>query len=232
MEDNQKNKSKVLFEEAKVRREIERKQEEERMQIDWILSECNNNFVIDLTMLVKNTGIDFERIKELLLKLIKNKKLPKRFASLKVSVEPFIVGDYVRLKEPIFKKLKNALYYENNIFKINSLDLRNIGLNFIGEKLEVDDIEPIPIDGIADRSFYYDPIVTASHISLSQPAPTIQPDYSYYIKKMRYCIDTDKKTFYEEIKQRDCQYVHEVQHFLREKNREDKFMVQYQSANS
>lgn len=49
---------------------------------------------------------------------------------------------------------------------------------------------------------------------------------------MRYCIDTDKKTFYEEIKQRNCQYVHEVQHFLREKHCEDRFMVQYQSANS
>lgn len=195
--------------------------EEKRTQIGKILSECNNKFVVDLTMLKKDTGIDIERIKELLIELVKNKKLPKRFASLKVSMEPFMKDDYVRLKESVYEQLKNTLFYKDNVFKINSLDLRNVELDLIGKKLEIDDIEPIPIDGIADNFLYYDPIVMASYIPPGQPAPIIQPDYSYYMENMKHWIDTDKKTFYEKIKQRNCQYVHEVQHFLREKDRED-----------
>ena len=40
--------------------------EDKRIQTDKILSECNANFVVDLTMLAKNTNIDMHRIQKFL----------------------------------------------------------------------------------------------------------------------------------------------------------------------
>jgi hypothetical protein len=150
---------------------------------------------------------------------------------LKVSIEPFTLGDYVRLKESTYDKLPKKLYYTNNVFKIKSFDLKSIEVHDIDEKLEIGEVEPIPIDGIADRDLYYDPITMASYIASGQSVPIHQTDYSYYMEKMKHCIDIDKKTYYDKIRQIDCQYVHEVQHFLREEAGEDRLRLHHNIRN-
>ena len=51
------------------------------------------------------------------------------------------------------------------------------------------------------------------------------------IEKMKHCIDIDKKTYYDKIRQNDCQYVHEVQHFLREEAGEDRLRLHHDIRN-
>ena len=85
-------------------------------------------------------------------------QLSDRYAHLKVSMEPFMLGDYVRLKKSTYDKLLKRPDYTNNVFKIKSLDLKSIEVHDIDEKLDIGDVEPIPIDGDADRDLYYNPI--------------------------------------------------------------------------
>ena len=205
--------------------------EDKRIQTDKILSECNTNSAIDLTMLAQNTNIDIEKIKKNLKELVNTGKLSDRYANLKVSIEPFAIGDYVRLKESTYDKLRKKPYYTNNVFKIKSLDSENIELYDIDEKLKIAEVEPIPIDGIADSDLYYDPIIMASIVVPGQPVPIHKTDYSYYMEKMKHCIDIDKKTYYDKIRQNNCQYVHEVQHFLREEAGEDRLRLHHDIRN-
>ena len=201
--------------------------EDKRIQTDKIISECNTNFVVDLTMLAQNTNIGIERIKKILIELVNAGQLSDRYAHLKASMEPFMLEDYVRLKKSTYDKLQKKPYYTNNVFKIKSLDLKSIEVYDIDEKLEIGEVEPIPIDGIADKDLYYDPIIMASFIAPGQPVPVYKTDYSYYMEKMKHCIDIDKKTYYDKIRQNDCQYVHEVQHFLREEAGEDRLRLHH-----
>lgn len=201
--------------------------EEKRVQTEKILSECNSNFIVDLTMVAQNTNIDIDRTKELVKELVKANKLPERYALLKISMEPLVVGDYVRLKKSTYDTLLNKLYYTNNIFRIISLDSKNVKIQDIDIELRIDNVEPIPIDGIADKDLYYDPIIMGSFVAPGQPIPVHNKDYSYYMEKMKSCYDTDHKAFYDKIKQNNCQFVHEVQHILRKGVGEDRLMLRH-----
>lgn len=199
--------------------------EEKKVQIDKILTECKAHFIVDITMLANNTHIEKGQIRELLLELVNKGQLPTRYKQLKDCMEPFVVGDYVRLKEMTYDKQSPKLYYINNVFKIAALDFNNIKLAGIDSELDMSEVEPIPIDGSADKDLYYNPIVAGSIIAPGGSIPVHKTDYSYYMDQMKRNKDSHGKTFYDEIQKNNCQYVHEVQHFLRKKIGEDRIML-------
>ena len=93
--------------------------------------------------------------------------------------------------------------------------------------VDADDIEAIPIDGVHDRSIYYDPIVAASIIPPGGKIPVHRTDYSYYMDKFENCYDVDKRTYAEVVRERGYQFVHEVQHWLNDEFDRDGLKIRW-----
>ena len=116
-----------------------------------------------------------------------------------------------------FNEVEKSLIYSNNIFSIKAIDLNTdmpfYQLDEIGKKFSPDEIEAISIDGIHDRDIYFDPIISASIIAPGQPIPIHRTDYTYFMSKFeRYSYEG--KTYSELVKEVNCQFVHEVQHYM------------------
>lgn len=173
----------------------------------------------DLSMISFDMHKDKKDVRESIARLISRNVIPSSYANLKEVMELFEVGDYVALTESLFNKLADKLIYKNNIFRIEDTNLPDAPLFYklegLDEAVEMIDIEAIPIDGIHDRDIYYDPIIAASIIAPGQPIPVHHTDYSYYMEHFERCKYNDK-SYVELIKEANCQFVHEVQHYMNE----------------
>lgn len=158
-------------------------------------------------------------VKESIGRLTQRKDLPSWYEKLKEKMDEFQVGDFVSLSVTAFNKVEKSLIYSNNIFRIEAID-QSTGMPFyqldgVEKKFSPDEIEAIPIDAIHDRDIYFDPIIAASFVAPGQPIPVHRTDYSYYMEKFERC-SYEGKTYSELVKEANCQFVHEVQHYLNE----------------
>ena len=129
----------------------------------------------------------------------------------------FETNDIVRLKEGAKYKVYRIDNGENNIYRIESHTADAVRLGYISEFVPYWDIEPIPIDGKSDKPVYLKTIVAASTVTDVMQAPVRKIDRTYYVDALKK-IGNNGKTLYDEFIQQDFQYVHEVQHWLREKH--------------
>ncbi len=140
----------------------------------------------------------------------------------------FIKGDIVRLKH--LEKVQISPIYGSdslNVFKISKIEDDRVKLEYVDETVPLLEIEAVPINGVDDKSVYYDPIIAASIIAPGQPIPVHKRDYSYFIESFKR-ITEDGKTFYEiMIEEQGCKFVHEVQHFLRNRYHRDELKINY-----
>lgn len=127
------------------------------------------------------------------------------------------VGDLVRLDTEAWGKYKDFFGGGPNVFKIIDLLPQGALLKDCDEIIDTKDIKAIPIDGIADKDIYFDPVVAASYVQPNQPAPIHYTDYSYYMDAFKN-IQYEGKTYYDIVKEKNFHFVHEVQHWLKKLN--------------
>ncbi len=91
-----------------------------------------------------------------------------------------------------------------------------------------DDIEAVLIDGVEDAMVYYDPKnIMATYV---EPGQTVEPhitDYSYFMEHFKRCYDVNKKSYYDLVKESGFQFVHEVQHWLKDKKHNEGLEVHH-----
>lgn len=188
--------------------------EDDKRVVDII----KNYLSLDYSTIQELTGIDIDRIKESVTRLVNEKKIDKKYAAMKETMEAFEKGDFVKLIDGSYDTYAKNIYYSNNVFEIDSIEedgtykLSDIEIN-VPRK----DIEAIPIDGRHDRNIYYNP----PSISLgSIPLPHVDED-EYYLNSLKSDFFDENKTLKTIVEENDCQYVHELQHHLRKKGSVD-----------
>lgn len=135
----------------------------------------------------------------------------KLFSFVKVP-EPFVIGDYVRIKNSDFYKT-DITYSDHGIFRIESKVSNKYKIIGVSELVDESNIIPIGIDGIDDACFYYDPYVAAFIVFPGDPSPVSKRDNSYYMDSLKNSF-YEGKTIFEMIQKKKLRYVHEVQHLL------------------
>jgi hypothetical protein len=131
-----------------------------------------------------------------------------------MQMENFRKGDFIRLKDLDKWQVNRISGKTINIFEINNIKPEYIEVKNCKEKIPISEVEPIPINGIADFRIYYDPIIAASCIKDGEPIPIRQVDRSYYLEAFK--KHTYKgKNFNDLVKEQNLEYVNDVQNFLR-----------------
>ncbi|MFA5850402.1 MAG: hypothetical protein WC833_11030 [Bacteroidales bacterium] len=134
----------------------------------------------------------------------------------KLKMEPFRKGDFIRLKDITKYHIDRFSGIDINVFEILKLKDDYIEVRGSKARLPVSEIEPILINEKDDLQIYYDPIIAASVIGPNERPPIRNTDYSYFYYHFKRCFYKDKN-YQEHIKERNLQYVHEVQHFLHDR---------------
>lgn len=119
--------------------------------------------------------------------------------------------------------------YQNIICEVEKIyNDGSISLKYIKEKITLNDIQPIPVDGVHDRPIYYDPIVAASTIIEGHPIPVHKKDDSYYMDRFKKEEWSDEKqTTWDKVNECHFRYVHEIQHWLRAETSQDGLKIQF-----
>lgn len=128
-------------------------------------------------------------------------------------MEDFRPGDFVRLKDIGKWNTGRIIHKTVNVFEVIEVGDRYVKIKNNEVRISLTEIEPIPIDGICDRSTYYDPIIAAEFVREGDPIPIKHRDKSYYYDSFSNCFYKEK-SFQQLTKEKNCLYVHEIQHFL------------------
>lgn len=144
----------------------------------------------------------------------------KLFSFIKIP-EPFEIGDIVSLKHPEeYLSLSGVFGHDINLFKIESIKGGSVLLKGMSKIAPLSDILPVPVDGVADRWIYYDPVIAASFVFPGEEIPSHRSDYAYYMESFEHSFYKDK-SYKQIISKEKLMYLHEIQHFLRRKFNED-----------
>ena len=130
-------------------------------------------------------------------------------------------GDFVRFREDSYKGQDIKLKELTNAFTFQGK--RKDGyckLREINEDIPLAQLQYIPIDGQSDSMVYYNPVVMASIVKPGQPVSVYHTDYSYFMDSFGKWKDGEK-TFKQIVEEKGFQFVHEVQHWLREEMQDD-----------
>ena len=130
-------------------------------------------------------------------------------------------GDFVRFRddsvngqEVKLKEMVNAFTFQGKR-KTGYCKLREMQ-----DVVPVDQLQYIPIDGQSDVMVYYDPVVMASIVQPGKPVPVHHTDYSYFMDSFEKWKDGEE-TFRQIVEEKGFQFVHEVQHWLRDEMDDD-----------
>ena len=130
-------------------------------------------------------------------------------------------GDFVRFREDSYKGQDILLKEMTNAFTFQGK--RRDGyckLRELNEDIPIAQLQYIPIDGQSDSMIYYDPVVMASIVQPGQPVPVHHTNYTYFMNRFEIWKDGEK-TFKQIVEEKGFQFVHEVQHWLREEMQDD-----------
>lgn len=131
------------------------------------------------------------------------------------SAVPFVAGDYAMLRH---REVDDRAEDEplNNIVQISSVDndMGYVTLKLGRGTVQMSQVLPIPIDGVADEAFYYSPIRMAS-VTDGTTKPLRTTDYTYYMDRLR-GVSYNGQSVYDMVEKGELKFVHEVQHWLRE----------------
>lgn len=184
-----------------------------------VLDYLKENISSDLETIVFALEQDKDAIRSSIKRLADRGLIEGRLVSMKEKMEPFEVGDFVMLVKEKYQKVVDSLIYTNNVFRILEIDESSITPKFKLEGFdnwyEHDEVLAIPIDGVHDKDIYYAPVIMASYVAPGQPVPEHHTDYSYFMDCFKRCT-YKSKTYVELVKAANCQFVHEVQHYLKE----------------
>lgn len=172
---------------------------------------------VDLKTLAERLDYDEKDVQISLGRLSKKKQCNLFWANLKHQMETIKKGDFVRLHDNVYQQKIDSLSFKVNAFVVESIGQNpkdTIKLKGIENELSIGDVEAIPIDGIHDLCIYYDPIIAASYVGADGYVPAYNTDFSYFIDNFKNRQVDGKGTLYDEMKNANVQFVHEVQHWL------------------
>ena len=140
----------------------------------------------------------------------------KNYKRKVTDISEFIeVGDLIRFKENWFFSYRNreAFNSDINVFMVEQL-LPNklIKLDGVMGIIPMNALEPIPVDGKSDKSIGYR---SNGYLDISQ---------SYYMDYLNHSAYSINQSWRDVFKELDFEYVHEIQHWLRSKNKGDLFI--------
>ncbi|MDY6327608.1 MAG: hypothetical protein SPL47_09925 [Bacteroidales bacterium] len=136
----------------------------------------------------------------------------------------FKINDLVRIKEQEYNRIAKDVIWKENVFRILSLNESTAKLSDIENDIPLNSLEPIPIDGVADASIYYEPAIAADIIFHGEPIPVRQKNTSYYVDGFD-TVHVDNHTLKDEFLAMNFKYVHEVQRWLHESGSRDELRV-------
>lgn len=134
----------------------------------------------------------------------------------------FKINDLVRIKEEEYNLYTNEVLWNENVFRIMSIDDKNVKLYDIENEIPITAIEPIPIDGKSDACIYY-----ASAFMADIGEKILEhKDYGtdYYVDGFEK-MHVDDHTMKDDFMAKNYKYVHEVQHWLCENGSRDELRV-------
>lgn len=125
----------------------------------------------------------------------------------------FVEGDLVRIKDTQ-RNDYTSIYMNDVSFMITKLnDNGTVHLDTIEESVSYKHIEPIKINGKDDINIYYNPSAAASGFD----AKHTSTDFTYYLVQFKQIsTDDEGKNLYDLCMNQNFQFVHEIQHWLRE----------------
>jgi len=141
-------------------------------------------------------------------------------------------GDIVKMKDAVYEKNKrehpNWFYYHENIFSVVSkFDQKKIQLSDYSTTIPLNDLEAVLIDGKEDAVVYYDPVIAAPVVAEGEPIPEFHTDYSYFMGHFKKCKYDDEMTYYDKVNEQNLQFVHEVQHWLKDELNDDGLKIRH-----
>lgn len=138
-------------------------------------------------------------------------------------------NDIVRLVESKFESVRRQLWFKDNAFEIVAIkDDGMVSLMELDEIVFQSDLLPMPINKKRARSVYYDPIIAASVVGPDDDIPVYSRDYTYFMDAFKKVTEEDGATLYELVEEQGFKYVHEVQHWLRERYGSDDLKIHHQ----
>lgn len=135
-------------------------------------------------------------------------------------------NDIVQLSNPKFEDIKGQLWYSDNAFAIAEVGQDGMAsLKEFDAPIPVSEIQPLPINKKRAGNVYYDPVIAASVVSLDDVIPVYSVDYTYFMDSFERVIEEDGSTLLAHVEEQKFKYVHEVQHWLRERYGSDDLKI-------
>jgi len=141
-------------------------------------------------------------------------------------------GDIVKMKDIYFEKYKSEypdrIYFSENLFTVVSkFDKQQLQLGEFHRHVPLSVLEAVLIDGKEDAVVYYDPVIAASVVAKGKPVPAHHTDYSYFMDHFKKCQYDDELTYFDKVNEQNLQFVHEVQHWLKDEFHDDGLKVHH-----
>lgn len=181
-----------------------------------VLTAMKQQVANSIDLLSKQTGMPKDEVRTAIQRMKQKGDLNDTQANVAEAIPAFKVGDFVRIKDNDLEKYQIAQGHAFNLYKIREIAETGVRLDDVEETVSPECFEAVPIDGMHDKKVYYDPIIAASIIPPGGKIPVHRTDYSYFMDKFKNCLNENKKTFADIVKERDYHFVHEVQHWLRD----------------
>ena len=193
------------------------KRQEEKEDDKIVLEIIKSHLSLDLQRISSLSGLSIERIKEAVSRLLSYRDIESKYGNMKEKMEPFEKGDFVKFIDSAYTSYTDKVYYSDNVFRIIEINENStLKLVDIEVPVPINDVEAIPVDGVHDRNLYYDPIIMASVVAYDQPVPAHHSNAGEYYMDGLERTTFEGKTLRDIVVEKDCQFVHEVQHCLRE----------------
>lgn len=136
--------------------------------------------------------------------------------------------DIVSLKEAVFDEQKGQLWFKDNAFEIYKVGEDGmVSLMELDEPIPAKDILPITINKNRAGSIYYDPIIAASVVGPDDDIPVHNTDYTYFMESFGRVTEEDGRSLRSLVEEQKFKYVHEVQHWLRERYGSDDLRIHH-----
>ena len=136
--------------------------------------------------------------------------------------------DIVRLTDSKFEEVQGNLWFKDNAFSIT--EVREGGVVSLFELdtlIPVGELRPMPMGKKYAGNIYYDPVIAASIIGPNDEIPVHCTDYSFFMDHLERVTEEDGTSVRSLVEEQNFKYVHEVQHWLRERYGTDDLRIHH-----
>lgn len=137
-------------------------------------------------------------------------------------------NDIVRLKDAKFEELRGKLWFSDNAFVITGeVQEGVVSLKELDAPVALSEVQPMPISKKYASNIYYDPVIAASVVRPGDEIPVYNRDYTYFLDAFERVLIGDGSTLRIQAEKQGFKYIHELQHWLREKYGTDDLRIRH-----